>query len=147
MKPHCFFAHIAFAINARVRANPQATANLLIEINDTALTSGGKEKHLKVSTLTKPQKVKLAGGVARTAARDYLKSEREFRKFPVQRFVDFNLTGTPSYISIRPPPTKVLPNDSKVWRLAESESDKLRTKPLSVPSAESRAAIARSRGD
>jgi hypothetical protein len=147
MKPYCFFAHIAFAIDARVRANPQATTNLLIEINDTALTSGGKKKHLKVSALRKFQKVELAGEIAKTAARDYLKSEREFRKFPVQRFVDFNLTGTPSYISIRPPPTKVLPNDSKVWRLAESESDKLRTKPLSVPSAESKAAIARSRGD
>ena len=132
MKPHCFFAHIAFAIDARARATPQATANLLIEINDTALTSGGKEKHLKVSALMESQKVELAAEIAKTAARDYLKSEHEFRKFPVQRFVDFNLTGTPTYISIRPPPTKVLPNDSKVWRLAESESDKLRTKPLPV---------------
>src|SRR3984893_7780152 len=131
MKPHCFFAHIAFAIDARVRATPEATANLLIEINDTALRSGGKEKHLKVSALRESQKVELAGKIAKTAARDYLKSEREFRKFPVQRFVDFNLTGTPTYISIRPPPTKVLPNDSKVWRLAESESDKLRGEPLS----------------
>ena len=131
MKPHCFFAHIAFAIDARVRATPEATANLLIEINDTALRSGGKEKHLKVSALRESQKVELAGKIAKTAARDYLKSEREFRKFPVQRFVDFNLTGTPTYISIRPPPTKVLPNDSKVWRLAENESDKLRGEPLS----------------
>jgi hypothetical protein len=132
MKPHCFFAHIAFASDNRVRANPQVTANLLIEINDTALTSGGKKKHLKISALMESQKVELAAEIAKTAACDYLKSEREFRKFPVQRFVDFNLTGTPSYISIRPPPTKVLPNDSKVWRLAESESDKLRTKPLST---------------
>jgi len=132
-KPHCFFAHIAFATNDRVRATAKATANLLIEINDLALTSGAKEKHLKVSTLTKPQRVELAGGIARAAARDYLKLERGFRKFPVQRFVDFNLTGTPTYISIRPPPTKVLPNDSKIWRLAESESDQLRGEPLSDP--------------
>jgi hypothetical protein len=143
-KTHCFFAHIAFATDARMRATAKATANLLIEVNETALTSGAKEKHLKVSTLTKPQKVKLAGGVARTAVRDYLKLERAFRKFPVQRFVDFNLTGTPTYISICPPPTKVLPNGSKIWRLAERESDKLRTKPLSK---ESKARIARSRGD
>jgi hypothetical protein len=134
MKPYCFFAHIAFTIDARVHATPQATANLLIEINDTALASGGKKKHLNVSALMDSQKVELAGEIAKTAARDYLKSEREFRKFPVQRFVDFNLTGTPTYISIRPPPNKVLPNDSKVWRLAQSESDKLRTKPLSVSS-------------
>lgn len=134
MKPHCFFAHIAlFAIDARVRATPQATANLLIEINDTALTAGGKKKHLNISALVEFQKVKLAGEIAKTAARDYLKSEREFRKFPVQRFVDFNHTRNPTYISIRPPPSKVLANDSKVWRLAESESDKLRTKPLLVP--------------
>ncbi len=143
-KTHCFFAHIAFATDARVRATAKATANLLIEINDTALTSGAKGKDLKVSTLTKPQKVELAGGIARTAARDYLKLERAFRKFPVQRFVDFNLTGTPTYISICPPPTKVLPNGSKIWRLAESESDKLRAKPLSK---ESKARRARSRGD
>jgi hypothetical protein len=144
LKTHCFFAHIAFAADARVRTTAKATANLLIEINGTAFTSGAKKKHLKVSTLTKPQKVELAGGIARTAARDYLKLERAFRKFPVQRFVDFNLTGTPTYISICPPPTKVLPNGSKIWRLAESESDKLRTKPLSK---ESKAGRARSRGD
>ncbi len=147
MKTHCFFAHIAFTTDGRAHATAKATANLLIEINDTALTSGAKEKHLKFSTLTKPQTVELAGRIARTAARDYLKSEHVFRKFPVQRFVDFNLTGTPTYISICPPPTKVLPNGSKIWRLAESESDKLRTKPLSVPFKESKARIARSRGD
>ena len=144
-KTHCFFAHIAFTTDARVRATAKATANLLIEINDTALTSGAEEKHLKVSTLTKPQKMELAGGIARTAARDYLSLERAFHKFPVQRFVDFNLTGTPTYISICPPPTKVLPNGSKIWRLAESESDKLRTKPLSLK--ESKARRTRSRGD
>ena len=147
MKTHCFFAHIAFATDARVLATAKATANLLIEINDTAFTFGVKEKHLKVSTLTKPQKVELAGEIARTAARDYLKFERAFRKFPVQRFVDFNLTGTPTYISICPPPTKVLPNGSKIWRLAETESDKLRTKPLSVPSKESKARTARTGGE
>ena len=65
------------------------------------------------------------------AALDCLKSEEEFRQFPAQRFVNFDLIR-PTYISIRPRPTKVLPNDSKVWRLAESESDKLRTKPLPV---------------
>ena len=132
MKPHCFFAHIAFSTDARARAMPQATANLLIEVNDAALTFGGKKKHLKVSALMESQKIELAAEIAKTAARHYLKSEHEFRRFPVQKFVDFNLTGTPTYISIRPPPTKVLPNDSKIWRLAESESDKLRTKPLSV---------------
>jgi hypothetical protein len=133
MTPHCFFAHIAFGIDAHAHATPQATANLLIEINDKALAAGGREKHLKVSALRESQKIKLAGKIAKTAARDYLKSQREFRKFPVQRFVDFNLTGTPTYISIRPPPEQVLPNDSKVWRLAESESDQLRSEPLFNP--------------
>ena len=142
MKTHCFFAHIAFATDARLRATAKATANLLIEVNDTALTTGAKEKHLKVSTLTKPRKVELAGEIARTAARDYLKLERVFRRFPVRRFVDFNLTGTPTYISICPPPIKVLPNGSKIWRLAECESDKLRTKPLSVSSKESKTGTA-----
>src|SRR4030095_7636427 len=54
MKTHCFFTHIAFATDARVRATAKATANLLIEINDTAFTSGAKERHLKVSTLRTP---------------------------------------------------------------------------------------------
>jgi len=141
-KPHCFFAHIAFATEDRVRATAKATANLLIEINDKALTSGAKEKHVRVSTLTKPQRVELAGGIARAAVRDYLKLERVFRKFLVQQFVDFNLTGTSPYISICPPATEVLPNGSKIWRLAQSESDKLRTKPLSVSSKESKAGTA-----
>ena len=73
----------------------------------------------------------LAGATAKAAALDYLKSQREFRKFPVQRFVDFDLTGNPTYISIRPPPTKVLPNDSKIWRLAETEAEKVRGEPRS----------------
>ncbi|MGI8957549.1 MAG: hypothetical protein ACR2II_11645 [Chthoniobacterales bacterium] len=78
--------------------------------------------------------MKLAGGLARTAARNYLKSESEFRKFPKHQFVDFDLTGTPTYISIRPPPTKVFSNHSKVWRLAETEAEKVRGEPRSRPS-------------
>ena len=131
MDTHFFFAHVVLAIDAHVLATPQATANLLIEVNDRALISGGHERHLKVSALTDLQKMELAREIGKTAALDYLKSEPEFSKLPVQRFVDFNLTDTPTYISIEPPPAKVLPNDSKVWRLAESEADKLRTKPLS----------------
>jgi hypothetical protein len=132
MNTHFFFAHVVLAIDARVLATPQATANLLIEVNDRALISGGHERHLKVSALTELQKVELAREIGRTAALDYLRSEPEFSNLPVQRFVDFNLTETPTYISIRPPPTKILPNDSIVWRLAESEAEKLRTKPLSA---------------
>jgi hypothetical protein len=135
---YSFFAHIAFGMDARIVTSPEATANMLIEVNETALASGGKKKHLEVSTLTEIQKVKLAGGIARTAALDYLKSESEFSNFPLQRFVDFDLTDTPTYISIRPSPTKVLPNDSKVWRLAQSESEKLRGEPSSLPKQNSR---------
>ena len=130
MKTYCFFAHILFGTDARIVATAQTTANMLIEVNSTALASDGNKKRLKLSALTNLQKVKLASGIARTAALDYLKSESEFSNFPVRRFVDFNLTEPPVYISIRPPPTKVLPNDSKVWRLAESESDKVRSEPL-----------------
>ena len=130
MDTHFFFAHVVLAIDARVLATPQATANMLIEITDRALISGGHERHLEVTALTDLQKVELAREIGKTAALDYLKSEPEFSKLPVQRFVDFIPAETPTYISIRPPPTKVLPNDSKVWRLAESEADKLRTKPL-----------------
>lgn len=104
---------------------------MLIEVNAAALISGGKKKHLKLSKLTNLQEVKLAGGIARTAALDYVKSEPEFRKFPVRRFVDFGLAETPTYISIRPPPTRILPDDCKVWRLAETESERVRTEPRS----------------
>jgi len=76
MKTHCFFAHIAFARNARARATPQATVNLLIEINATALRSGGKKKHLNVSALVEPQRLELAAEIAKTAARDYLQSKQ-----------------------------------------------------------------------
>lgn len=134
MKTRCFFAHVAFGLDANVLASPRATANMLIEVNAAAMIAGGHKRHLKFSTLSVLQKTKLAGGIARTAALDYLKSEGEFRNFPVRRFVDFRLTETPTYISIRPPPTKTLPDDSKVWRLAQSESDKLRTEPRSANS-------------
>ena len=65
------------------------------------------------------------------AALEYLKAELEFRPFPAQRFVNFDLIR-PTHISIRPPATKVLPNGLKIWRLAESEADKLRGEPHSV---------------
>ena len=132
MNTHVFFAHVVLAIDARVVVPPQATVNLLIEINDTTLLSGGEERHLKVSALTDLQKVELAREIGEIAALDYLKSEPEFSKLPVQRFVDFNLVDTPTYVSIRPPPSKVLPDGSIVCRLAETEADKLRSKPLSA---------------
>ena len=131
MNTYSFFAHVILATDARVLEPPQATANLLIEINNRTLTSGGKERHLKVSALTELQKVELATEIGEAAALDYLKSEPEFSKLPVQRFVDFNLTHTPTYISIRPPPSKVLPDGSLVCRLAETEADKVRSRPLS----------------
>jgi len=131
-KPYCFFAHIAFALDARAHAAPQATANLLIEISDKTLTSSGRKKQFKVSALTDSQKAELAGEIAMAAALDYLKSEAALRQFPAQRFVNFDLIRPQSYISIRPPATKVLPNGSKVWRLEESEASKLRGEPLSI---------------
>ena len=130
MKTRCFFAHVAFGLDAHVLARPQATANMLIEVNGVAMASGSRKKHLKLSALINPERTKLAGAIAKTAALEYLKCEREFRNFPVRRFVDFRLTESPTYISIRPPPTKTFPDDSKVWRLTETKSDKMRTKPL-----------------
>ena len=133
---YCFFAHIAFGMDACIVTSPQATVNMLIEVTAPALTNEGNRKHLKVSALTALQKLKLATGIAKTAVLDYLKSETDFSNFPLQRFVDFNLVGTPTYISIRPPPTKVLPNDPKIWRLAQIESDKLRGEHLPLISSE-----------
>jgi len=90
-KPYCFFAHVAFALDARAHASPQATANLIIEINNITLTSCADKKRAKISALTDPQKMQLAGEIAMAAALDYLKSEKEFSQFPAQRFVNFDL--------------------------------------------------------
>ncbi len=130
MSTHVFFAHVVLAIDARVITPPQATANLLVEIDDPTLISASKERHLDVSALSDLQKVELAQEIGKTAALDYLQSEPEFSKFPVQRFVDFNLTHTPTYISVAPLPDKVLPDGSKVWRLAETDAENVRSKPL-----------------
>jgi hypothetical protein len=131
MNPLTFFAHVALSNDARHLSPPEATVNLLIEINDQTLKSDGDEAHLSFAKMTDRQKVDFADEIGRTAAHDFLNLEYEFNKFPMRRFVDFNLTDMPSYISVRPAPTRTLPNNSKVWRLAQSESDKLRTEPLS----------------
>lgn len=131
MNPLTFFAHVALSKGGRQLSPPEATANLLIEITDQTLRADGDEAHRKFSKMSDRQKVDFAGEIGRSAALDFLKLEKEFSKLPVRRFVDFELTEMPSYISVRPAPTRTLPNNSKVWRLAQCESDKLRTKPLS----------------
>jgi CRP-like cAMP-binding protein len=132
MKSYWFFAHVAFGLDRRAHASPQATANLLVEINEKTLTSCAKKKHLKVAGLADPQRAELAAEIAIAAAADYLKSAYEFGQFPAQRFVNFDLIQPQSYISIRPPPAKALANGAKVWRVEESEADKLRGEALSV---------------
>jgi hypothetical protein len=130
MNPLCFFTHVALATDTPSLSRPQATANLLIELDDRTLRSGGEERDLEFSTLTDVQKVDLASEICSTAALDYLSSEDEFKNLPARRIVDLSLTERPAYISIRPAPTCILPNHSKIWRLVQSESDKLRAKPL-----------------
>jgi CRP/FNR family cyclic AMP-dependent transcriptional regulator len=131
MKPYCFFAHVAFALDAHPHSAPVATTNLLIEVSEAALRSGAKTKHRNVPTLKKSEKTELASAVAMVAGREYLKSENEFCEFPTQRFVNFDLMR-PTYISVSPPASKVLPNGIKIWRLAESEADQLRGEARSI---------------
>jgi len=128
---YTFFAHVAFAFDARSHATPQATANLLIEVEDKAVRTHDRRKHLEASEPGDTHSREVAGEIAMASALDYLKAEPEFRAFPAQRFVNFDLIR-PTHISIRPPPTKVLPDGSKIWRLAECEADKLRGEPHSV---------------
>jgi CRP-like cAMP-binding protein len=134
MKTYCFFAHVAFAKNARAHATPQSTANLLLEVDETTLIADCKKRRPKLSDtdVAGSRKVELAGKLAKAAALAYLKSEPEFRRFPARRFVNFDHTSAPTHISICPSPSKVLPNGSKVWRLAQSEADQLRGEPLST---------------
>jgi CRP/FNR family transcriptional regulator, cyclic AMP receptor protein len=131
-KRYCFFAHVAFAFSAGAHATPQATANLLIEVSDKTLAASLRKKRLKASSLKDFQKTELAGEIAMAAALRYLKSQAAFRQFPARRFVNFDLVRPPSYISVRPAPSKVLPDGTMVWRIAESDADKLRGEPLSV---------------
>jgi CRP/FNR family cyclic AMP-dependent transcriptional regulator len=131
-KRYCFFAHVAFAFSAGAHATPQATASLLIEVSDKTLAASLRKKRLKASLLKDFQKSELAGEIAMAAALRYLKSQAAFRQFPARRFVNFDLVRPPSYISVRPAPSKVLPDGTMVWRIAESDADKLRGEPLSV---------------
>jgi CRP-like cAMP-binding protein len=131
MMTYTFFAHVAFAFDARSHATPQATANLLIEVEDKTVRAHDRHKHRKVSGPGDAHSTEVAGEIAMATALQYLKGEPEFRSFPAQRFVNFDLIH-PTHISICPPATKVLPNGSKIWRLAECEADKLRGEPHSV---------------
>ena len=129
---YCFFAHVAFAFSAGAHATPQATATLLIEVSDKALAASLRKKRLKASSLKDFQNTELAGEIAIAAALRYLQCQDEFRQFRARRFINFDLVRPPSYISVRPAPSKVLPNGTMVWRIAESDADKLRGEPLSV---------------
>lgn len=131
-KRYCFFAHVAFAFSAGSHATPQATASLLIEVSDKMLGAAIRKKRLKTSSLRDFQKNELAGEIAMAAALKYLKSQAEFRQFPTRRFVNFDLLRPPSYISVRPAPSRILADGTMVWRIAESDADKLRGEPLSV---------------
>jgi CRP-like cAMP-binding protein len=131
MMTYTFFAHVAFAFDARSHATPQATANLLVEVEDKTVRAHDRHKHRKVSEPGDAHSTDVAGEIAMATALQYLKGEPEFRSFPAQRFVNFDLIH-PTHISISPPATKVLPNGLKIWRLAETEADKLRGEPHSV---------------
>ena len=130
-QPYCFFTHVAFAFDSSSHATPQATANLLIEVEDKAVRAHDRHKHVRVSTPGDTHSIEVAGEIAMAAARHYLKGEPEFRAFPAQRFVDFDMIRS-THISVRPPPAKVLHDGSKIWRLVEGEADKLRGEPHSV---------------
>ena len=130
-QPYCFFAHVAFAFDVRSHATPQATANLLIEVDDKAVRTHDRHKHVKPAEQGGPHSAEVASEIAMAAAVAYLKGETEFRSYPAQRFVNFDLIRS-THISVRPPATTVLPDGSKIWRLAESEADKLRGEPHSV---------------
>ncbi len=128
---YTFFAHVAFAFDAHSHATPQATANLLIEVEDKAVRAHDRHQHLKASEVGEAHAAEVAGEIAMAAAGDYLKSDPEFRPYPAQRFVNFDRIH-PTHISVGPPPTKVLRNGTRIWRLAESDADKLRGEPHSV---------------
>ena len=131
MSPLTFFAHIALSKDALHPSSPEATANLLIEISDQTLRNDNNDAHGEYLAMSDSEKVDFAAAMGRTAALDFRASEDEFSTLPERRFIDFDLAEMPCYESARETPTRTMPNHSKVWRLAECESDKLRTEPLS----------------
>lgn len=131
MNPLCFFAHVALATDPRSLSRPQMTANVLVEIDNQTLISSNEKGQPRFSTLSDIQKVDFASEIGRTAVLDYLNSEDEFSELPARQFIDFKLSEMPSYLSCRPAPSRIMPNRSKIWRLVESEFDKLRVRPLS----------------
>jgi CRP/FNR family cyclic AMP-dependent transcriptional regulator len=141
VQPHRFFAHVAFAYDHRSHATPQVTANLLIEVENTEGRGHAKRNHRRVARPADSTAAEAAEEIAMAGALHYLRADPEFRSFPAQRFVEFDRIGS-THISICPPPTKVPANGSKIWRLAESEADKLRGEPHSIryPNIEKRLA-------
>ena len=131
MMTYTFFAHVAFAFDFRSHATPQATANLLIEVEDKTVRAHDRHKHVKPAEQGGAHSAEVASEIAMAAAVEYLKGEAEFRAFPAQRFVNFDQVR-PTHISISPPATKVMRDGSKIWRLAETEADKLRGEPHSL---------------
>ena len=99
---HNFFAHVAFAFDTRSHATPLATANLLIEVEDKTVRAHDRYQHVRASERSDAHAAEVAGEIAMAAALDYLRAEPEFRPFPAQRFVNFELIQ-PTHISIRPP--------------------------------------------
>jgi hypothetical protein len=130
MNPLTFFAHVAFSKNAGHLSPCAATANLLIGVDDETMRIDRGDERRACSHQSEREKVDSAAKIGRAAALDFLKLEEEFSKLPERRFVDFSLSEAPTYISVRPPPSRTLPNRAKVWRLAQIEADKLRTEPL-----------------
>lgn len=108
-----------------------ATANLLIEVEDKIVRGRLRQKNRKVAQPVEAHVAGVAAEIAMAAALDYLKTEPELRPFSAQRFVEFDRIR-PTHLSSSPPASRILPNGTKIWRLAESEADKMRGEPHST---------------
>ena len=79
---YCFFTHVAFAFDRRSHGAPQATANLLIEVENKIVSAHNQQKHRRISEPDGAHAAEVAGEIAMAAALDYLRAEPEFRPFP-----------------------------------------------------------------
>jgi CRP-like cAMP-binding protein len=103
----------------------------MIEVEENAVKAHDRHRHVKVSERSDTHSAEVAGEIGMAAALEYLKGEAEFRPYPAQRFVNFDRC-LQTHISTSPPPTMILKDGSKIWRLAESDADKLRGEPHST---------------
>src|SRR5256714_7023649 len=106
-QPYCFFAHVCFAYDSRSHATPQATANLLIEVQEKAVRAHDRHQHVKHSAPGDIHAIEVAGGNAQAAGLDFFWDGPQIPSFSTPHFLNFSLVHL-THTSVLPPPPNIL---------------------------------------